>query len=133
MKRLFGLAIAAGIALLCLAWPVLAKEGPKLDARGCGPWQTALKVVKDAFGEIPAFLAMTDAAVLTVTVNDKTGSWSIFAQTGPDIMCLVATGKHWEVAPDSVRNQPEPSSFEQRPVPDETRGPAAFYQPRGPY
>ncbi len=94
MKTLLAVALAA------LVSPALAKD---TLTNGCGPFAVALRLAMDQFGEAPAFIAIRGTSVITITVNARTGSFTVWAQKTPDIMCAVDAGEGWQVAPDSVK------------------------------
>lgn len=95
MRKLLALA-----ALAALISPVEAKN---TLVNGCGPFAVALRLAMDQYGEAPAFIAIRGAGVITITVNPKTGSFTVWLQRIPDIMCAVDAGEGWQVAPDAVK------------------------------
>lgn len=85
----------AALALACAPLPAFAQA--------CFPWADALKIDHEQFGQLPAFIASTDGgAVIVLTVNEKSGAWTLWVQPNPDIMCVAATGEGWEKAPQTV-------------------------------
>lgn len=94
------LALAALAAMIAFACPASAAN---LDNHGCAPFADALRFIMDKNGEAPAFLAIHGSAVLTITVNEKTGTFTVWAQRTPEIMCAVDAGEGWEPAPDAVK------------------------------
>jgi hypothetical protein len=123
------LAIAAiGMIVSALFWNP-AKADDALPAN-CFPWQKALSIAKDRFGEVPAYIAETaTGVVLTVTVNPSTGSWTLWGQNKPDVMCAITVGKGWETAPDSVVHPPPPVPQMYR-LPD-GKGGSRYFLPAG--
>lgn len=102
--RLLNAAIGGAIlyALACLfsAYPVLAAQ--------CGPWDKMLQMAFDQYGELPAFISVTDSgAVLTITINPDKHTFTIFAQPNAETMCAVASGTDWSEAPAAVRDGPK--------------------------
>lgn len=91
------------IAAVALVISVSSASAATLDNRGCGPFADALRFVMDKYGEAPAFIAMHRSSVITITVNEKTGTYTVWAQLSPEIMCAVDAGEGWEPAPDSVK------------------------------
>ena len=85
----------AALALACAPLPAFAQA--------CFPWADALKIDHEQFGQLPAFIASTDAgAVIILTVNEKNGAWTLWVQPNADVMCVAATGEGWEPAPQTV-------------------------------
>ncbi len=74
-----------------------------VDAHGCAPFADALRFIMDKYGEAPAFIAISGPSVITITVNEKTRTFTVWAQRTPEIMCAVSSGEGWEPAPDSVK------------------------------
>jgi hypothetical protein len=104
----YWLIIALGFGMIVLAFVLPAHADDALPANFF-PWQKALSIAKDKFGEVPAYIAETaTGVVLTVTVNPSTGTWTLWGQNKPDVMCAITVGKGWENAPDSVVHPPPP-------------------------
>jgi hypothetical protein len=71
---------------------------------GCAPFAVALRLAMAQYGEAAAFIAATgNGVVITLTVNAKTGTWTMWGQREPETMCLVTGGEGWEPAPDAVK------------------------------
>jgi len=69
----------------------------------CGPWEDMLAAIAEHDGQFPAFIATSSKGyVVVVTVNKKTGTFTIFGQPNEDTICLLDTGMGWSVAPDEV-------------------------------
>jgi hypothetical protein len=95
-------ALAATIAFPCSA-------ADKLDGNGCGPFATALRLAMAEYGEEAAFIATTaNGFVVTLTVNAKTGTWTMWGQHDAETMCLITGGEGWEPAPDAVKQVAPP-------------------------
>ena len=94
-----GGAILFALAIIIGAFPAKAAV--------CGPWQTVLDGIYEEFGELPTFLG-TDpkGPVMTITLNDKTGSFTIILQPNPEIMCVVGGGEKWGPAPKETHDAP---------------------------
>lgn len=101
--------VAIGGAILFALAIVFGAFLVKAAGVECGPWQDMLRAAFERYGELPAFISIADSnqAVLTVTVNDETGTYTVFAQTTAETMCAVASGKDWRPAPEGVRNAPK--------------------------
>jgi hypothetical protein len=108
---------AAGAALLALAplapgCRLAAAETDRLT-NGCAPFAVALRLAMSQYGEAAAFIAATgNGVVVTMTVNAKTGTWTLWGQRDADTICLLTGGEGWEAAPDAVKEiapQGEPS------------------------
>ena len=92
---LFALAIAIG------AFPVAA-------APACGPWEKVLDNLYSEYGELPSFIATEPGTggVVTFTLNEKTGSFTIVRQMNPDTMCVIGGGENWGPAPKETHDAP---------------------------
>lgn len=98
-------AVAAAAILYVLA--VLFGAVPARAAAACGPWEDVLRGPHTKYGETPAYIAVMGAgAVLTITTNEITHSFTVLSQTTPDIMCAVSAGDDWRTAPDAIRKAP---------------------------
>jgi hypothetical protein len=107
-----GLALAALAAAIptfagILAYPAipaLARTEEDHLANGCAPFATVLRLAMSEYGESAAFVATTgNGIVITLTVNAKTGTWTMWGQHDAGTMCLVTGGEGWEPAPDAVK------------------------------
>ncbi|MCR4332288.1 MAG: hypothetical protein NUV34_06230 [Sulfuricaulis sp.] len=97
----------------------------------CMPWQAALAAARAQWGELPKFVGTTKVGVVTMTVNDADGSWTLFIQPNPEIMCVIASGRDWMPAPPSVRDAvpaPPLPAPEQQIAPSGGGWPAFLYQ-----
>ena len=76
----------------------------------CMSWKTGSDQARKNYGEIASYVATTTGgAVIIVTVNLKTGTWTLWAMPTPDQACPISFGDGWEAAPDSVANPLGPS------------------------
>jgi hypothetical protein len=103
---------AGAVALACLslahAEGLAAAESDHLT-HGCAPFAVALRLAMAQYGESAAFVAATgNGVVITVTVNAKTGTWTMWGQRDPETMCLLTGGEGWEPAPDAVKQVAPP-------------------------
>ena len=109
MKRLALAALAAAMPALAATFPVsvataLAAGEPDHLTNGCAPLAVVLRLAMAQYGEAPAFVATAGTGiVVTLTVNAKTGTWSMWGQQGAETMCLLAGGEGWHPAPDAVK------------------------------
>lgn len=96
--------IAAFVALALLSLPAHASTVV------CVTWEEARGAGLDKFGEVPAYLATLKIqggeAVVTVTINPTTHSWSVVVQPTADKACIVMSGEGWQVAPEAVAHPP---------------------------
>lgn len=99
MRRL-ALALAATVAL----------AGPAAAASSCMPFADALRYVMDRYGEAPAFIASNArGVVLTITINAKTGTWTVWGQTSSSAtMCALDAGEGWEPASEGLKSVAPP-------------------------
>lgn len=102
-------AALAVLAILCLvmAWAV---SDARAQLPACAPTEEYLDFLADRFGEVPAFIATTSAGVVTVTVNDDTGTWSMLLQRRAEVVCMVSSGERWAPAPDVMRERWKPGT-----------------------
>lgn len=101
--------VAIGGAILFALAIIIGAFPAKAAGVQCGPWEDMLRAAFERYGELPAFISIADSngAVLTITVNDETGTYTVLAQTDADMMCAVASGKDWRAAPEGIRNAPK--------------------------
>jgi hypothetical protein len=98
-----GIAVAIIVALAIFLPQANAAANPQ-----CVPFRVALDKAKEIYGQEPAFIATTaGGAVLTVTLNPATKSWTLWVQVGSEMMCVVSFGGGWETPPDSIVHPPE--------------------------
>jgi hypothetical protein len=108
MKRL-ALAIAAMVhasagTFAYSAIPAFAAAEENHLTNGCAPFAVALRLAMSEYGESPAFVATTgNGIVVTLTVNAKTGTWTMWGQRDGETMCLLTGGEGWQPAPDAVK------------------------------
>jgi hypothetical protein len=62
----------------------------------------------DRYGEAPAFVAQTGSTILTITVNEKTGSYTVWGQKESSTMCALGGGSNWQPAPEALKNVAPP-------------------------
>ena len=72
-------------------------------AAPCAPVADALRGLYADYGEYPAFIAEGPGGVTVITLNPDTGTWSMLVQPNSDVICMMATGRHWMSAPDSLK------------------------------
>jgi len=71
----------------------------------CLPTETLMRFLQERHGEVPTFTAKENRGTsVIVAVNEKTGTWTIFAMGGVNA-CLLATGEEWS---DVEPEEPEP-------------------------
>lgn len=107
------LLILAAAMLAAVLLPSIAFATTCIRAEGI------LAHLADAFGEQPAFTAITAGGTVTVTVNSDTGSWTMVASPSPEILCMIAMGHGWRAT--EVPTAPPPA-----PVPQMWRFPAGL-------
>ena len=96
-------AVLPALAPLALGCGHAAAEPDHLT-NGCAPFAVALRLAMAQYGEAAAFIAATgNGVVVTVTLNAKTGTWTMWGQRDPATMCLLTGGEGWEPAPDAVK------------------------------
>ena len=97
------------LAFACLAAATLGSAPPsRADGdhltNGCAPFAMALRLAMAQYGEAAAFVAgTTNGVVITLTVNPKTGTWTMWGQRDPETMCLLTGGEGWQPAPDALK------------------------------
>src|SRR5437762_2240483 len=98
-------ACAAAIAVLLLVrTEELAAAEPDHLTRGCAPFAVALRLAMAQYGESAAFIAATsNGVIITLTVNAKTGTWTMWGQRDPETVCLLTGGLDWQPAPEAVK------------------------------
>lgn len=97
LAALLAVAAAIAFATIRLTLPANAQE------QSCGPWEEMLIYAAEHYAEYPAFLAVSDqGAVIIVTVNPETGSYTVFAQPNEQIACAVDSGQGWNAASEAV-------------------------------
>jgi len=100
IKRAAG---AAGLVLATLG-PGLAAAEPDHLTNGCAPFAVVLRLAMSQYGESAAFVATTgNGIVVTLTINAKTGTWTMWGQRDAETMCLLTGGEGWEQAPEAVK------------------------------
>lgn len=88
------------LAALCLA---LAATFAHAAGVPCAPVADTLRGLYADYGEYPAFVAEGPGGVTVITLNPDTGTWSMLVQPNSDVICMMATGRHWTAAPDSLK------------------------------
>ena len=100
IKRAAG---AAALALVTLG-PGFAAAEPDHLTNGCAPFAVVLRLAMAQYGEAPAWIATTgNGVVVTLTINAKSGTWTMWGQRDAETTCLLTGGEGWEQAPDAVK------------------------------
>jgi hypothetical protein len=102
--------------LTILAWALTAGlAGSSATAasdhltNGCAPLAMTLRLAMAQYGESPAFVATASGGVvIMLTVNAKTGTWTMWGQRDPDTVCLLAGGEGWQAAPAALKQVAPP-------------------------
>lgn len=103
MRLIKRAACAAALAFVTLA-PGFAAAEPDHLTNGCAPFAVVLRLAMSQYGESAAFVATTgNGIVVTLTINAKTGTWTMWGQRDAETMCLLTGGEGWEQAPDAVK------------------------------
>jgi hypothetical protein len=110
MRLIHRAARAASLAFAPLALGCgLAAAEPDHLTNGCAPFAVALRLAMAQYGEAASFIAATgNGVVVTVTVNARTGTWTLWGQRGAETMCLLTGGESWQAAPDAVKQVAPP-------------------------
>ena len=96
-------ALLPALAPLAFGCSFAAAEPDHLT-NGCAPFAVALRLAMSQYGEAASYIAATgNGVVVTVTVNDKTGTWTMWGQRDAETMCLLTGGEGWEPAPEAVK------------------------------
>ena len=102
--RLFRRAASAAALVLSMLGPGFAAAEPDHLTNGCAPFAVVLRLAMSQYGESAAFVATTgNGIVVTLTINAKTGTWTMWGQHDAGTMCLLTGGEGWEQAPDAVK------------------------------
>jgi hypothetical protein len=108
--KLFALAaLAATMPAFATTFPgpvatAFAAGAPDHLTNGCASLAVVLRMAMAQYGEAPAFVATAGTGmVIALTVNAKTGTWTMWGQREPDTMCLLTGGAGWQQAPDAVK------------------------------
>jgi hypothetical protein len=108
--KLFALAaLAAAMPAFATTFPgsvasAVAAGEPDHLTNGCAPLAVVLRLAMAQYGEAPAFVATAGSGiVVTLTVNAKTGTWTMWGQRDAETMCLLTGGEGWQQAPDAVK------------------------------
>jgi len=96
-----GIPVAA--VLLTFAWQAKADT----PAPGCMTWDSARDKVKTDYGETATFIALSkNGSVIVFTINQTTGTWTLFQMPDAASACPLTAGQGWEAAPASIANPP---------------------------
>jgi hypothetical protein len=94
------IACALFTGLACL--PATAE--PDHLSNGCASLATVLRLAMSQYGESAAFVATAgNGVVVTLTVNARTGTWTMWGQRDPDTTCLLTSGEGWQAAPAAIK------------------------------
>jgi hypothetical protein len=102
---------AAAATALALAVPheCGAAAGADHLTNGCAPLATVLRLAMAEYGESAAFVAAAaNGVVVTLTVNPRTGTWTMWGEKDADTACLLTGGEGWQEAPAAVKNLAPP-------------------------
>jgi len=73
----------------------------------CGERQEVVQKIYDVFGEIVVYRSLEeDGAMIEITLNEKTGTWSVISTHTDGQSCTVDHGEAWRTV------EPEPSEPE---------------------
>lgn len=101
-KMLFALSL--GFAGLILA------THAALAAPQCGPRDQVLPVLQQKYGEARVGMGLVGTAqVMEVFANPETGTWTITASLPDGVMCLVASGEHFETVAENLPAKGDPA------------------------
>jgi len=109
MKLIALAALAAATPALATMLPgsvatALAAGEPDHLTNGCASFAVVLRLAMAQYGEAPAFIATAGSGiVVTLTVNAKTGTWTMWGQRDGETMCLLTGGEGWQPAPEAVK------------------------------
>ena len=109
MNRLALAVFAAAMPAVAIIfpWPVaaaFATTEPDHLTNGCAPLAVVLRLAMAEYGEAPAFIATAGSVVVvTLTVYDKTGTWTMWGQRDGETLCLLTGGEGWQPASDAVK------------------------------
>ena len=109
MKLIALAALAAVTPALATMLPgsvatALAAGEPDHLTNGCASFAVVLRLAMAQYGEAPAFIATAGSGiVVTLTVNAKTGTWTMWGQRDGETMCLLTGGEGWQPAPEAVK------------------------------
>lgn len=99
--------LLAAVAAMVIVPPAAAGEDRLTN--GCAPLATALRIAMAQYGEEAAYIATTGAGVvITLTVNTKTGDWTMWGRRADDSLCLLTGGEGWQPAPEAVKKLAPP-------------------------
>lgn len=93
-----------GAILVALAYTL---AGYPAHAAVCGPWEAVLDEAYKSYGELPTFLGTTpQGGVMIITLNEKTGSFTVMVQPNPEVICPMGGGESWAPAPKETHDAP---------------------------
>ncbi len=101
-KMMFALSL--GFAGLILATQA-AHSAPQ-----CAPRDQVLPVLQQKYGESRRGIGLVGTAqVMEIFTNPETGTWTITASLPDGVMCLVASGKHFESVVENLPAKGDPA------------------------
>src|SRR3990167_3605694 len=81
----------------------------------CMPSEAAFSAAERSYGEMRTYDATVDlpggAADIVITLNPKTGSWSLWTLGPVDVACMAVSGKKWRATDAELRPEPKPQRF----------------------
>ena len=81
----------------------------------CMPSEAAFSAAERSYGEVRTYDATVDlpggVADIVITLNPKTGSWSLWTLGPVGVACMAASGKKWRATDAELRPEPKPQRF----------------------
>lgn len=103
MEKMF-FALSLGFAGLILATHA-AFATPQ-----CAPRDQILPVLQQKYGETRLGLGLAaNVQIIEIFTNPETGTWTITASQPDGVMCLVASGDHFEAVTESLPAKGDPA------------------------
>ncbi len=75
---------------VCFAMPALAQNN-------CAPRENVSAKLTDKYGEAPSFIGVNSKGIITIWINQKTGTWSAVLTNPSGISCVVSVGRNGEL------------------------------------
>lgn len=85
----------AALAVACLCTPALAQQSQPV----CFPAEDALKAALTKYHEQPMALGLAGNGKIIVLTLSPEGSWTIWIQPQPGILCQLLGGDSWDMKP----------------------------------